>query len=85
MGGIIWSCLGSRSTCLPGRWEEFQAVVEEREPKILRAFTAMPVDAQGHLKVQDIQGGLQSAPTSSPHPSLCQPVLFECLPVRNAS
>jgi len=41
-------------------WEEFQAVVEERESKILRAFTAMPVDAQGQLKVTDIQGTLEN-------------------------
>lgn len=37
------------------RWEDFQAVMEEREPKMLRAFTAMEVDASGRLKTEQIQ------------------------------
>jgi hypothetical protein len=30
-------------------------VMEEREPKMLRAFTAMEVDASGQLKTEQIQ------------------------------
>lgn len=42
--------------CVPARrWEDFQAVMEEREPKMLRAFTAMEVDASGRLKTEQIQ------------------------------
>ena len=45
-------------------------MVEEREPKILRAFTAMPVDAQGHLKVRDIQGAAHITLLHPPGPHL---------------
>lgn len=38
------------------RWEEFKAHLDEKEPQMLRAFTAMEVNAQGALQVNDIKG-----------------------------
>ncbi len=38
-----------------GSWEEFRARVDEREPRMLRAFTAMEVNPAGSLEVAEIQ------------------------------
>ena len=37
------------------RWEDFQAYVDEREPKMLRAFTAMEVNPAGQLELKHIK------------------------------
>jgi hypothetical protein len=41
------------------RWEDFEALVHEKEPKMLRAFTSMEVDSAGQLKLNEIKGEQQ--------------------------
>lgn len=55
---LICAARGGRWWSQSIGWEEFQSVVEEREPAILRAYTAMPVDAQGQLQSSAIQATL---------------------------
>ena len=37
-------------------WDEFKAMVDEREPKMLRAFTSMEVNPAGGLEQKSIKG-----------------------------
>lgn len=39
-------------------WEEFKAMVDEREPKMLRAFTSLEVNSAGSLEPGSIKGTL---------------------------
>ena len=65
-GRMLHACMqpaGSRRTTREGhlpfrthaRWEDFQAFVDEREPKMLRAFTAMEVNPAGQLELKHIK------------------------------
>ena len=38
------------------RWEEFRGLMDEREPKMLRAFTSMEVSPAGGLEQRHIKG-----------------------------
>ena len=37
-------------------WEEFKALVDEREPKMLKAFTSLQVNSAGSLEPKFIKG-----------------------------
>ena len=41
---------------VPCSWDEFKAMVDEREPKMLRAFTSMEVNPAGGLEQKSIKG-----------------------------
>ena len=43
-------------------WEDFQAYVDEREPKMLRAFTSLEVNSDGQYDLKHIKS---TAPTLS--------------------
>lgn len=46
------------------RWEDFQAYVDEREPKMLRAFTSLEVNPAGQYDLKHIKSKC-SAPLGS--------------------
>ena len=37
-------------------WEEFKGMMDEREPKMLRAFTSLEVNSAGGLEPKSIKG-----------------------------
>lgn len=41
-------------------WDEFKALVDEREPKMLKAFTCMEVTTAGDLEQKSIKGAYLS-------------------------
>ena len=74
---MLHACMqpaGSRRTTREGhlpfrthaRWEDFQAFVDEREPKMLRAFTAMEVNPAGQLELKHIKSAPRLSATAPP-------------------
>ena len=44
----------------PPRWDEFQAMLDEREPKMLKAFTAVGMTNKGTLELNEIKGAISA-------------------------
>ena len=47
-----------RGLFLPCSWDDFQAYVDEREPKMLRAFTSLEVNPAGQYDLKHIKSEL---------------------------
>ena len=43
---------------MPCSWDDFQAYVDEREPKMLRAFTSLEVNPAGQYDLKHIKSEL---------------------------
>ncbi len=52
-------CTQIESQAHAHRWSDFKGVMDEKEPKVLQAFTAMEVAPSGILELQRIKSALQ--------------------------
>ena len=43
-------------------WDDFQAYVDEREPKMLRAFTSLEVNSAGQYDLKHIKSATSETP-----------------------
>ena len=55
-----------KRSSLPCSWDDFQAYVDEREPKMLRAFTSLEVNPAGQYDLKHIKSELLSMVIAAP-------------------